>query len=117
MDVREQAAVAAGGALGALARAGVATVLLPGPLGTLAVNLTGALALAVLLGRIRHPLLRAGLGTGVLGAWTTFSTFAVEVVDLLGTRPLAGLGLAGASLAGGLAAARLGAALGRGGTT
>src|SRR3954470_6900608 len=83
---------ALGGALGALSRWGVATVLPPSPGGwpwaTLLVNLTGCLLigvlLAVLLARFPdRPLLRPFLATGVLGGYTTYSTFAVDSVALI----------------------------------
>jgi CrcB protein len=82
---------ALGGALGALARWGVATALPPSPGGwpwaTLLVNLTGCLLigalLAVLLSRFpTSTLLRPFLAVGVLGGYTTFSTFAVDLVRL-----------------------------------
>jgi len=83
---------AVGGALGALARWAVALAL-PRPSGgwpwaTLAVNLTGCLLIGVLLAVLgaRRPdddRWRTFLGAGVLGGFTTFSAFAVEVVDLL----------------------------------
>lgn len=48
------------------------------PLGTLAVNLSGALALGVLVGvALGGDSLRL-LGTGLLGGYTTFSTWAFE---------------------------------------
>lgn len=83
-------AVAVGGALGTLARAGVEAALpAPGglPLGTLAVNLVGSAALGALLEvlALRGPdvgvrrVVRLGAGTGVLGGFTTYSSFAVEV--------------------------------------
>jgi fluoride exporter len=80
---------ALGGALGALARWGVATALPASPGGwpwaTLLVNLTGCLLIGVLLAVLpgRFPsssLLRPFLAVGVLGGYTTFSTFAMEVV-------------------------------------
>jgi CrcB protein len=75
-------AVAAGGALGAAARYGVAGLWPTPPDGfpwaTLAVNVTGCLAIGLLLGVDRDPRVRAFLGTGVLGGFTTFSTYAVE---------------------------------------
>ena len=80
---------ALGGALGALARWGVATALPhdPGvwPWATLVVNLTGCLLIGVLLAVLlsRFPAsnwARPFLAVGVLGGYTTFSTFAVEVV-------------------------------------
>ncbi|WP_369257499.1 fluoride efflux transporter CrcB [Geodermatophilus amargosae] len=82
---------AVGGALGALARWGVAGVLpSPGggwPWATLLVNLTGCLLMGVLLGALagRDPepaWARPFLAVGVLGGYTTYSAFAVEVVDL-----------------------------------
>jgi CrcB protein len=86
------AAVALGGVLGALARWGVARAL-PSPTGgwpwaTLLVNVTGCaligVLLAVLLARFpEHPWLRPFLCTGVLGGYTTFSTFAVDTVRLV----------------------------------
>jgi fluoride exporter len=57
------------------------------PTATLIINLTGAFALGLLVVAVTevwrpHPLLRPALGTGVLGGYTTFSTFAVEVRGL-----------------------------------
>ena len=80
--------VALGGAGGALARWGTARAL--GGAGwdaawsTAAINVTGAFALGVaaqlLVGR---PSLTLLLATGFLGAFTTFSTFALDAVGLL----------------------------------
>jgi fluoride exporter len=48
------------------------------PFGTLAVNLTGTLALGVIVGAaVSDETLRLA-GTGLLGAYTTFSTWALE---------------------------------------
>lgn len=60
------------------------------PWSTLVVNLSGALAMgllvAFLLGRPgAHRLARPVVGVGMLGGWTTFSAFAVDVVTLLET--------------------------------
>ena len=83
---------ALGGALGALARWGVAEALPSSPGGwpwaTLLVNLTGCLLIGVLLAGLaardpEPPWARPFLGVGVLGGYTTYSTFAVEVVDLV----------------------------------
>ncbi|MFD4239737.1 CrcB family protein [Streptomyces sp. NPDC058542] len=89
---RVLAAVAAGGALGALARYG-ALVLWPGAAGfpwtVFAVNVSGCALIGVLMvltverGRVTHPLVRPFLGVGVLGGFTTFSTYAAGVSDLL----------------------------------
>ncbi len=76
-------AVAIGGAVGAVLRYWVYR--LTGyylgtqfPFGTLAVNLSGALALGVLVGAaVSDDALRLA-GTGLLGAYTTFSTWALE---------------------------------------
>lgn len=79
-------AVAAGGGLGSLARYGLGTVL-PSPAGaaTLLGNVTGCLALgaltAFLTRRPRAPrLLRPFLGVGVLGGFTTFSTYVLDAL-------------------------------------
>ncbi|MDR6638029.1 CrcB family protein [Paenarthrobacter nitroguajacolicus] len=116
--------VAAGGVLGALARYGLGLVIpAPGgwPLPTLAINLTGALALGALLEGLsrRGPdvgsrrVIRLALGTGFLGAYTTYSTLAVDAVHLFaaGTAPAA-LGYLAASLVGGVAATTAGIWLG-----
>src|SRR3954471_10687924 len=84
-------AIAAGGALGAPARYGVATLIhvAPGsfPWATFWINVSGAFALGMLLmaasGRVRMtPRVVPFAATGFLGAYTTFSTFSVES-DLL----------------------------------
>ncbi|MFF4172211.1 fluoride efflux transporter FluC [Streptomyces sp. NPDC001744] len=87
------AAVAAGGALGSLARF-EASRLWPTapdafPWTTLTVNAVGCLLLGVLLVAVTevfaaHPLLRPFLGTGVLGGFTTFSTYCADIGRLLG---------------------------------
>jgi len=86
--------VFAGGVLGTPARYAVSLALPTGaggwPTGTLVVNLLGALLLGALLEGLsrrgadggRRRLLRLGLGTGFLGAFTTYSALAVES-DLL----------------------------------
>ena len=48
------------------------------PYGTLAVNLSGALLLGVLAGAVTSDETTRLLGTGFLGAYTTFSTWALE---------------------------------------
>ncbi|MDX6410071.1 MAG: fluoride exporter [Gaiellaceae bacterium] len=117
------AAVAAGGALGAPARYGIALAVTvePGtfPWGTFWINVSGSFVLGVVLAVIlaRHPGDRYGLtflATGFLGAYTTYSTFAVET-DLLVRNGHHGLALAyvGASLGAGVAAAWAGLAAGR----
>ncbi len=78
--------VAAGGALGAVARFGVSTALprLDFPWHTLLVNLAGAFLLGYLFldhGMEHEP--RLFLAVGFLGAFTTLSTYGVETVALL----------------------------------
>jgi CrcB protein len=83
-------AVAAGGSLGALARLLVATMSkswIEGfPVGTFLINVTGCFAFGLLWalhdGQWSRPVV-AAVFTGFLGAFTTFSTFAFESLDLL----------------------------------
>ncbi|MGZ4711762.1 MAG: fluoride efflux transporter CrcB [Acidimicrobiia bacterium] len=117
--VRTVAAVAIGGALGTSARYWLGRVapVAPGtfPTTTLVINLGGSFLLGILLGSIARwrrddELLRPLLGIGVLGGFTTFSTFAVETVQLgRAHHPLLAAAYVVASIAGGLVAARLGA--------
>ena len=86
------------------------------PGGTLTVNLSGSFLLGLLTGLAAHhglaPAVVTVLGTGLLGAYTTFSTFSYETVRLLedGAVAEAALNVAG-SLALGLAAAAAGLGL------
>ncbi|WP_182347344.1 fluoride efflux transporter FluC [Tomitella gaofuii] len=98
------ALVAVGGAVGTFARHGLGVLFpdAPGqwPVTTFAVNITGAFLLGMLLEMLtRHKradsagrastLVRLGVGTGMLGAFTTYSTLAVDT-DLLVHRGSAG---------------------------
>jgi CrcB protein len=78
--------VCAGGVAGALARYAVARALPhePGTWGwsTLVVNAVGAALLCALLTRVEDPRARLLVGTGVLGAFTTFSGVTVDAVLL-----------------------------------
>lgn len=85
------AIVAAGGALGALARHWITIALArPGgrfPYGTLVCNLAGCLAIgAIMWFVVRRPVLpsavRLGVVVGLLGSLTTFSTFGYDTVEL-----------------------------------
>jgi CrcB protein len=114
---------ALGGALGALARWGVASALPSStgswPWATLLVNLTGCLLigvlLAVLLARYASsPWLRPFLATGVLGGYTTYSTFAVDTVALVDAgRAVLAVGYVLASVLGGVLAVVAGLLSGR----
>ncbi len=84
--------VAAGGMVGAVARYGVMvlmTRLLPGdfPYGTLTANILGSLLMGILTGMAAHHLnltqeMRAFIAVGILGSFTTFSTFSLDAVAL-----------------------------------
>ena len=112
--------VALGGMLGALARYAL-SLLLAGwvartgfPWATLLINISGSFALglvAALAARnIVSPEWRAAIGVGFLGAYTTFSTFSVDLDALLGR----GQGLkAFAYLAGNVGVGLLAAVAGR----
>lgn len=112
--------VAVAGAVGAVLRwrIGAAVGVRSFPWTTLAVNVVGCFALAIVLagpGASRwSPTTTTAVAVGLLGAFTTFSTFGYETFTLLRTdqagRAVAYVGL---SLAGGLAATALGWALGR----
>jgi fluoride exporter len=80
------------GALGAVFRYGVDRVVQRRmgsdfPLGILVVNLSGSLVLGVLVGSATHnglsPFWLTVAGTGLVGAYTTFSTFTFDVVSLI----------------------------------
>jgi CrcB protein len=88
------AAVALGGAVGALARyaagRGWPAASDAFPWATLIVNAVGCAAIGVLMVLISdvwvaHRLVRPFLGTGVLGGFTTFSAYALDVQHLLET--------------------------------
>lgn len=117
MTAQIRLAVLAGGVLGTLLRLAVVAVVdvRTAPLGTLAVNLLGAYLLARLAGGVpdASPRLRAFLGTGLLGSFTTFSAMAVDLVAL-GGRPVLLLAYAIAVIGGGVALARLGLRRGTG---
>lgn len=94
--------VAAGGAAGAMARyaVGLAVIRLgPGlawPVGTLTINVVGGLLMGLLAGWIAlragagvdHERLRLLLGVGLLGGFTTFSAFSLEIALLIERRQL-----------------------------
>jgi len=85
-------AIALGGAFGAVGRhyVGVMAIKLFGhgfPWGTLTVNIAGSLLMGVLIEWMAlswspSPEVRALLTVGVLGAFTTFSTFSLDTVAL-----------------------------------
>jgi fluoride exporter len=117
------AVISAGGALGSLGRWGVGE-LLPWsgrgfPWATFVVNVSGALALGVLMVLVvdvwsARRYVRPFVGVGVLGGWTTFSTYVLEARDLLADgRPATAFAYVGGSLVAGLVAVWLGIAAAR----
>ncbi|MFJ2556823.1 MULTISPECIES: fluoride efflux transporter CrcB [unclassified Streptomyces] len=108
------AVVALGGAIGASARYGAALLwpTAPGsfPWTTLTVNVFGCAVIGVFMVVITdlwaaHPLVRPFFGTGVLGGFTTFSTYAVDIQRLVADgRAGAGVAYLGLTLVAALAA-------------
>ena len=111
--------IAIGGALGAIARYQLASVIqaripVGFPWGTFVVNVTGSALLGLLVGLAPGHDARLLGGTAVLGAYTTFSTWMLETERLSEDRArrLAALNVV-ASLLAGILALALGRALGR----
>ena len=84
--------IGVGGAMGALARHGLITWInsragTAFPWGTLTVNLIGSFLIGALMGYVgtspMSPALRTLLAVGLLGSFTTFSTYALETVSLV----------------------------------
>lgn len=111
------ALVAAGGVAGSGLRLVVGAALPQSgalPVAVIVINLSGAFALGLLLEALRRPgpesrsrrAARLGVGTGVLGGYTTYSAFAVGTDGVLATsEPLPGLLLSASAVVGGVLAA------------
>jgi len=87
------------------------------PFGTLLINVSGSFALGLLVGLAEHHGARAGvvtvLGTGLLGSYTTFSTFTYDTLVMARHgRTGAAMANVGVSVAMALGAAALGLAVG-----
>ncbi len=118
------AVILLGGTAGTAVRAALESVFAPAPgewpWTTFWINTSGALVLGVLLAWLAESGpdrgwrrgVRLGVGTGVLGGYTTYSTFSVETLGLFryGAWPIA-LGYAAGSVVVGIAAAYSGARL------
>ena len=108
--------VAVFGAAGAYARFSLGASVGPRgafPMGTFVVNLTGAFALGLLTGLSVTGDALLVFGTGLLGAYTTFSTWMVEAQRLAEEAEFAAMtAYLALSMVGGLAAAGLGWAIG-----
>jgi CrcB protein len=96
------AAISLGGAAGALARYGLGVAFPPGrtgfPWATFGINVVGSLLIGILMVLVvevfeAHPLVRPFLGVGILGGFTTFSTYVVDAQRLVNA------GAAGTALA------------------
>ena len=121
LDRRELAAIFAGGAMGAVARAALATASPAGagrwPWVTFAVNVAGAFLLGYFATRLQERLplsayRRPLLGTGFCGALTTFSTMQLELLRMLDAHRFGlAAGYATASLVLGYAAVHVATAL------
>ena len=116
--------VALGGAVGASGRYAVDRYIEARsdaifPWATFVVNLTGCLLIGLVAAALvdRHHLpewVRIGLVVGVVGGYTTFSTFAQESLDLVDARHFAtALAYTTASVVAGMAAVYVGSWLGR----
>ena len=89
MDVRLILLVGLGGAVGSMLRY-LATEIIPSdhmPYGTISVNLVGSMLLGIMFGAIAADVIINQnyvllFGTGVLGAFTTMSAFAMDTVTL-----------------------------------
>lgn len=117
---KDLAAVVVGGAVGGGLRLALDTAIphtTTFPLSTLVINTVGSFALAVLVARVwttAPSWVRAGLGAGLAGTFTTFSAFAVSLVSLSAAGEwMPALGYLGLTLVLGLGAAALGLLLGR----
>lgn len=82
MELVNALAVGLGGAAGALARYAVGLAVGRRAVDTLAVNVLGSFLLGFVLGIGVDGVLRLGAGVGFCGAFTTFSSHAVEAVRL-----------------------------------
>ena len=119
------AAIMIGGAIGSALRYGISTWIAQAinsmfPWGTLAVNVIGSFLLGLIMQAgldttLLSPTARAVLGTGVMGGFTTYSTFNYETLQYLqeGAWAMAGLNVATTLLVC-LAAGALGVAVARG---
>jgi fluoride exporter len=114
LDRRELAAIFAGGAVGAVVRVWLGRHFAGGapdwPWATFSINVTGSFALAYFATRLQERLpqstyRRPLLATGFCGAYTTFSTMQVEILEIVDAHRYGlAAGYAAASIAAGYAA-------------
>lgn len=121
LDGREIAAIFAGGTVGAMVRVWLGRHFGGGPPGwpwvTFTINVTGSFALAYLATRLQERLpqstyRRPLLATGFCGAYTTFSTLQIEILQIvLAHRYALAIGYGCASVCAGFAAVWLATSL------
>jgi CrcB protein len=123
LDWRTLGAVAVGGGLGSVARYVLSVIVTQRfgwagfPYATLFINVTGSLLIGIVAGfALRdafstNQTLRIFLAFGILGGYTTFSTFSLEAFQLARTAPALSLLYVLLSVALGIAAAYAGFSL------
>jgi CrcB protein len=110
--------VAVGGVVGVLARFGISRLTLHHESliwSTVGINVVGSFLLGLLVAEPWFSRdVREALGVGLLGGFTTFSTFSVQIVmEVDAGEPARAAGYLAASVLGGVAAAAAGFTLGR----
>lgn len=118
MSLRDVLLVAGGGAIGAVARHLVSVLCVENfgarfPWGTMIVNVIGCLALGWLLqtassSTVISDAAKLAVGTGFLGAFTTFSTFGVQTIHTWQKSPMLAIVNVAGNVVLGLAAAMIG---------
>jgi CrcB protein len=111
VDLRELASIFLGGMVGAIARVWISQHIITAddqwPWAVFIINVSGTVLLAYSVTRLQERLpqstyRRPFLGTGFCGAFTTFSTMEVEILDLLDYHRYGlAIGYAAASIVGG----------------
>ena len=99
MDIRPLLLVAAGGAIGAILRHQIThTIPMESHWATMGINLLGALLLGILAGGLHNQVVISDdlllfLGTGLLGAFTTMSTFSLDLATLFDAERFGAIGV------------------------
>ncbi|WP_373893252.1 fluoride efflux transporter CrcB [Virgibacillus natechei] len=110
MNVKLYFAVGIGGMIGALGRYGISALFMSYhgfPYATLIANLLGCFFLSFIVNhktikRKIAPELFTALNVGMIGAFTTFSTFTVETIELSSSNLLMAIGYVLANVVGGI---------------
>ena len=123
-DLFAIAVVGIGAALGGIMRLLITTIVVAragagaAPIATLGINVVGSLAIGVVVGVVEtrvglSPLWRLFFATGILGGFTTFSTFSLDALALGASGAFAASAYVGASVIFGIALAYAGLLFGR----